>query len=152
MKNLRKINAALAFLAALLLLANCTKNHHSTVEADQKTILEILMRQSDDWNKGDLSAFMKGYWENDSLMFIGSEGIVYGYQNTLERYQKNYDSPEKMGTLTFEVITLREISKDVYLMVGKFHLERTIGNAEGIFSLVWKKIKNQWVIVADHTG
>lgn len=142
----------MAFIAILLLVTHCTKIDQDNGEADQKAIVDILMRQSSDWNKGDLRAFMKGYWENDSLMFIGSEGVVYGYQNTLERYQKNYDTTEKMGILTFEVITLREVSENVYLMVGKFHLERTIGNAEGIFSLVWKKIKNQWVIVADHTG
>ena len=142
----------MAFIAILLLVTHCTKIDQDNGEADQKAIVDILMRQSSDWNKGDLRAFMKGYWENDSLMFIGSEGVIYGYQNTLERYQKNYDTTEKMGILTFEVITLREVSENVYLMVGKFHLERTIGNAKGIFSLVWKKIKNQWVIVADHTG
>ena len=142
----------MAFIAILLLVTHCTKIDQDNGEADQKAIVDILMKQSSDWNKGDLRAFMKGYWENDSLMFIGSEGVVYGYQNTLERYQKNYDTTEKMGILTFEVITLREVSENVYLMVGKFHLERTIGNAKGIFSLVWKKIKNQWVIVADHTG
>lgn len=111
-----------------------------------------LTKQQKSWNNGDLVQFMQGYWENDSLMFIGSGGITYGYDQTLEGYKSRYDSPEKMGKLSFDIYEIKKVSKDVYFMVGKFHLTRTIGDAEGIFTLLWKKINGEWVIVADHTG
>lgn len=120
-------------------------------KSDKKQILEVLGNQQKAWNSGNLEQFMVGYLENDSLMFVGSSGIVYGYNNTLKRYQTTYNSSDKMGQLNFTVDVLRQVSKDVYFMVGKYHLTRTIGDANGIFTLVWKKEKGKWVIFADHS-
>ena len=51
----------------------------------ESSIRQIMERQQDCWNKGDLDCFMVGYWESDSLMFIGKEKVYYGFQNTLDR-------------------------------------------------------------------
>ena len=31
---------------------------------------------------------MEGYWKSESLKFYGANGVTYGWDNTLERYQK----------------------------------------------------------------
>ena len=126
-------------------------NEEISDRQDEELIQGIMAKQEEAWNNGDLINFMVGYWENDSLMFIGKSGITYGYDNTLKRYQSGYDSQEKMGTLKFTFDQMKRVSPDVYLVVGKYHLSRTIGDAKGIFSLVWKKIDGVWVIVADHS-
>jgi hypothetical protein len=95
---------------------------------------------------------MMGYWESDSLIFIGRSGITYGYQNTLEGYKERYSDKSAMGELKFDIMEMRKISDEVYLVVGKFYLEReSLEDLEGIFTLTLKKIKDKWAIVADHT-
>lgn len=110
---------------------------------DKKAILEILNQQTVEWNKGDLVNFMKGYWNNDSLMFIGKNGVTYGYENTLNNYRKNYSSPEKMGKLFFDILQVKKLSSDYYFVVGKWFLKRTVGDAGGHYTLIFRKIKGQ---------
>lgn len=115
-------------------------------------IMEILDRQQQCWNSGDLQCFMKGYWESDSLMFIGKDIVYYGYQNTLDRYKTAYPDRESMGILTFEFLSWEPLGDDAYYMVGAYHLQRSVGDLHGHFTLLWKKIKGEWVIVADHSS
>ena len=119
---------------------------------DDDVIREILRRQTSCWNEGDLECFMNGYWKSDQLMFIGSKGLTYGWQATLENYKKGYPDKESMGILLFTILELISISPDAYFCVGKWHLTRTNGNLEGHFSLLWRKIDGEWVIVADHSS
>jgi ketosteroid isomerase-like protein len=37
-------------------------------------------------------------------------------------------------------------------VIGKWHLKREAGDLSGHFTLLWKKIKGQWLIVADHSS
>ncbi len=120
-------------------------------DKDFKKVEEILNIQAKHWNNGDIDAFMEFYWKSDNLQFIGSNGITYGWQNTLDNYKKRYPDLKTMGKLKFEVIKTDRRSRKVITLVGKFHLSREIGDLEGIFLLVWKKIKGKWVIVADQT-
>ena len=119
---------------------------------DEQTIRSILNRQTDDWNTGNIESFMKGYWENDSLMFIGKSGVTYGYKNTLENYKKGYPDTASMGKLSFTLIDVRRLSPDYYHVTGKWHLKRSIGDVGGHYTLLFRKIRGQWVIVADHSS
>ena len=138
------------FAMLLMLLAAAVAKAQS--EDAPAAIRQVMAVQQDAWNRGDLVAFMKGYWESDSLMFIGSKGIVYGYGNTLKRYQTTYSSPEKMGKLRFEVVHINRLDDEAYLLVGRFFLTRTVGDLNGIFTLTFRKIDGKWVITSDHTG
>jgi ketosteroid isomerase-like protein len=120
---------------------------------DEQQILAILDAQIKYWNAGDLENFMKGYWQNDSLMFIGKSGVTYGYNNTLENYKKGYPTRDAMGILKFNILKVEKISADAYFVVGKWHLIREkVGDIEGHYTLLFKKIKGEWVIVADHSS
>ena len=124
----------------------------SAQSADEKAIRQVLDEQIKYWNNNDLEQFMKGYWNSDSVLFIGKSGPKYGYQTTLENYRKGYPNKEAMGVLSFDILQIKRLSVLYYFVVGKFHLERTIGNAEGYFTLLFKKVKGKWVIVADHSS
>lgn len=119
---------------------------------DELGIRTILAAQTSEWNKGNLESFMKGYWESDSLMFIGKSGITYGWKKTLDNYKKGYPDTAAMGKLNFELVTVKRLSKDYFFVVGKWHLTRSIGNIGGAYTLLFRKIKNQWVIVTDHSS
>lgn len=131
-----------------------------TIEAEQKelskerrTILQILDRQTVDWNSGRVDKFMNGYWPSDSLTFVGKAGVTYGYQATLANYKKRYPTRASMGTLKFDILQLDFPSPGVAYVIGAFHLTRPkIGDADGHFTLLWRKINNRWLIVSDHSN
>lgn len=119
---------------------------------DEKQILALLETQNKAWNSGNIDAFMNGYWESDSLMFIGKNGVTYGYKNTLDNYKKNYSDTAKMGQLTFTMIQVKRLSAIYFSVVGKWYLKRTVGDIGGHFTLLLRKIKNKWVVVQDHSS
>ncbi len=119
---------------------------------DEKEVRGILTRQNAAWNRGDIDSFMIGYWNNDSLMFIGKSGITYGYKNTLANYKKNYPDTMVMGKLTFTLIHVKQLSPQYFHVTGKYHLTRTIGDASGHFTLMFRKINGKWVIISDHSS
>jgi len=119
---------------------------------DDIIIKNILDQQTIAWNGGDIINFMKPYWRSDSLMFIGKSGITYGWQKTMENYKKNYPDAAAMGKLDFTILQTKRLSVLYYSVVGKWHLTRTIGDLNGHFTLLFKKIKNTWVIVSDHSS
>ncbi|MBX3257507.1 MAG: nuclear transport factor 2 family protein [Chitinophagaceae bacterium] len=119
---------------------------------DEKSILKIMDDQVRYWNKGDLDNFVKGYWNSDSVMFVGSKGIVYGYNNTLERYKKSYSSAEQMGQLRFTILHLKKLSPEYYFLTGRFDLKRAVGDLSGYFTLLFQKINGEWKIISDHSS
>ena len=119
---------------------------------DEKEIRNILDAQITHWNKGNIDDFMKGYWQNDSLMFISSSGVTYGYGNTLNNYKRSYSDTAKMGQLAFDILQVKRVSDDAYFVVGKWFLKRTVGDVGGHYTLLFRKIDGKWVIVADHSS
>ncbi|HEY5463403.1 MAG TPA: DUF4440 domain-containing protein [Hanamia sp.] len=119
---------------------------------DEISIRSILQTQQNAWNAGQLNDFMQGYWQNDSLMFIGKSGITYGWQKTLNNYKKRYPDTTAMGKLKFTLLQMKSLSFEYYFVVGKWYLQRSIGNVGGVFTLLFKKINGQWCIIADHSS
>lgn len=119
---------------------------------DEQIIRKMLADQISFWNKGDIPGFMQGYWENDSLVFIGKNGPTYGYNNTLRNYQKNYPNKDYMGVLHFDILSVQAIEKDHFFVIGKFMLQRKVGDASGHFTLIFKRINGVWKIVSDHSS
>lgn len=118
----------------------------------EEAIRNILDKQSVAWNEGNIEGFMKGYWENDSLMFIGKKGLTYGWENTLDNYRKNYPDVKAMGQLTFTLLVFKPLSDEYEEVVGKWHLKREDGDLEGHFTLLFRKINDEWLIVMDHSS
>lgn len=122
----------------------------------QKDVLEIMQtfqNQQKAWNNGNLDDFMNGYWQSDSLKFIGKNGITYGYDATLENYKKSYPDVATMGKLKFEILSMKKLDKKHVFVIGKWHLKREEKeDLEGHFTLIWEKINKKWVIIADHSS
>ena len=119
---------------------------------DEQAIRGILANQTKAWNKGNLTAFMVGYWENDSLVYIGKNGPTYGYATTLNNYKKNYPDTSHMGKLEFQLISVKPLNTNHYFVIGKWHLTRTVGDASGYFTLLFRKINGEWKAIADHSS
>ncbi|MGC4020559.1 MAG: DUF4440 domain-containing protein [Cyclobacteriaceae bacterium] len=138
---------------AFLILAACTSQPKQSFDnakeaADIKTVLN---NQVVAWNDANIDEFMKGYWKSDSIQFIGSK-VTHGWDSTLARYKRSYPGKAGMGQLRFEILKMDFISDDACLITGKYFLTRENDNPSGIFTLLFRKINNQWVIVYDHTS
>ena len=120
--------------------------------SDEVAIRSVLDEQVKAWNMGNVESFMHGYWKNDSLMFIGKNGINWGWQKTLENYKKNYPDTAAMGRLSFDIILVKKLSPEYFYVVGKWMLSRSIGDLSGHYNLLFKKINGQWFIIADHSS
>ena len=118
-------------------------------QTPEDDIRNVMQEQLEAWNRYDLEGFMQGYWKSDSLKFYGSSGVTYGWHNTLERYRKYYPSKEHTGTLRFVLHEITAIEQNSYYVMGEYHLERQVGNADGIFMVIFRRIEGKWLIVAD---
>jgi hypothetical protein len=113
---------------------------------------KIMQNQTIAWNRGDIAEFMKGYWNSDSLLFVGKNGPVYGYNTTLLNYRKNYPDTLVMGKLQFTLLKIEQISPTHGFVLGQFLLTRKMGNASGYFTLWLRNINGKWLIIADHSS
>lgn len=145
------MKTGMRLLAVLLLLCGQSFGQ-SKPNPDEIAIRNILKIQESDWNKGDIAGFMQGYWKNDSLTFTGASGITYGWENTYQGYLKRYNSPEKMGQLSFSLLEMLPLGNDYFKVIGKWHLKRTIGDVGGHFTLIFRRFADGWKIIADHTS
>tara|TARA_Y100000022_G_scaffold175196_1_gene163707 strand:+ start:708 stop:1139 length:432 start_codon:yes stop_codon:yes gene_type:complete len=120
--------------------------------SDSLKIVNVLESQKIAWNNNDINEFMNGYLNDNKLVFSGQTGPVYGWKSTKERYLTKYNSKELMGKLKFDIDNIFIVKRGVAILLGKFYLEREIGDASGFFTLVFKKVKGKWYIISDHTS
>jgi ketosteroid isomerase-like protein len=112
----------------------------------------VLDAQRDAWNRGDVSGYMDGYARTADITFISGDSFTRGWQTVHDRYQKNYDSREKMGTLTFSDLETTILSSDAVMVLGRWHLQRANDQPHGRFTLIFRRMKQGWRIVHDHTS
>ncbi|MBC9931714.1 YybH family protein [Chitinophaga qingshengii] len=140
------------FLIIIAGLAGVPTRQADAQQNDRRQIEALMAAQTSAWNRGDVDAFMQTYWHSDSLLFIGKNGVTYGWQATLDRYKKSYPDTAAMGKLDFKLLEFKLLAKDVYFVVGKWHLQRSIGDLQGHFSLTLRRIDRTWKIIADHSS
>lgn len=121
-------------------------------DSDSEAIRAVLSAQDAAWNRGDVEAFLVGYWHSGELTFSGSSGVSRGWDGVLARYKKNYPDRAAMGQLDTSELELRFLGPDAALVLGKWHLKREKGDIDGVFSLVLERFPEGWKIIHDHTS
>jgi ketosteroid isomerase-like protein len=143
---------------ALFLLVLCVLSQTIFAQSERQKaksaneIRQVMDRQSAAWNRGDIEGFMQGYWRSPELKFVSGANVTRGWQPTLDRYKKSYDSRAKMGVLTFSDLEINVLSKDAAIVLGNWALQRETDKPGGKFTLIFRKFKDGWRIVHDHTS
>lgn len=140
------------FYVLLIISANLLVAQKKVSKKDSLQIVKALFQQQADWNRGDIDAFMEGYIKSDALVFSGASGPIYGWDATRARYKKAYSNRILMGTLKFDILSMKLLSSKVVQLQGKFYLTRDIEDSSGYFTLTWIKKQSQWLIISDHTS
>ncbi len=112
----------------------------------------VLDAQRDAWNRGDIAGYMDGYSNSADITFLSGDSLTRGWQTVHDRYQKNYSSREKMGTLTFSDLETTILSSNMVMVIGRWHLQRSNDQPHGRFTLIFRNTKQGWRILHDHTS
>jgi len=145
----------LTLLLLLLITSMAVEVQTSAKQKNAKTIAAIravLDAQRDAWNRGDIEGYMDGYERSDQTVFVSGDNVTRGWQTVLDRYKKNYNTREKMGTLTFSDLEVTLLAKDAAVVLGRWHLQRAKDEPHGRFTLIFRRTKQGWKIVHDHTS
>jgi ketosteroid isomerase-like protein len=146
---------ARTIIAASIIVAASAYAHAQTDEQKAEiagSITTVMNAQAAAWNRGDLEGFMQGYWRSEKLVFVSGENVTRGWQPTLDRYRKSYSTREIMGTLTFSDLEINVLSKDSAYILGNWALKRATDEPKGKFTLIFRRFKEGWRIVHDHTS
>ena len=140
---------AVVLLAASITASSQTAAESRRIESD---IRQVMNDQVAAWNRGDIDGFMRGYWNSDDLIFVSGDNVTRGWRPTLERYKRSYDSRAKMGTLAFSDLEIKVLSRDAAVVLGSWALERDKDNPHGKFTLTFRRFREGWRIIIDHTS
>lgn len=137
-------------LLLVLFAANIAATAQNKQAKAQNEIRAVLDQQVAAWNKGDVEAFMQGYWNSPDTTFSG-KNLTRGWQTVLDNYKKNYDTAEKRGVLSFSNLEINVLSKDAAFVIGEWAIKSET-NPKGRFTLVFRKLKDGWRIIHDQTS
>ena len=149
-----KPNSIFAVIALALMLSTsiCAQTRQDRKAKQIAAIRAVLDAQREAWNRGDIEAYMQGYDHSDNTVFVSGDNLTRGWQTVLERYKRNYSSREKMGVLTFSDLETTLLSNDAAIVVGRWHLQRASDEPHGRFTLIFRRTKDGWKIIHDHTS
>jgi ketosteroid isomerase-like protein len=131
--------------------------YFTTAEVASSHTAEIaatLNAQVEAWNRGDLEGFMQGYWNSPELTFSSGGAVTKGWQPTLERYRRRYQSAgSEMGKLSFDDLQIAVLDSDSAFVRGRWRLTMSDGKKPGgLFTLIVRRKPEGWRIVHDHTS
>jgi beta-aspartyl-peptidase (threonine type) len=121
---------------------------------DAADIHALLDAQVAAWNRGDLEGYMAGYWHSPELEFFSGSTVTRGWQPTLERYRKRYQSEgREMGTLTFSELNIDVLNENTAFVTGRWQLTMKKGESpNGLFTLLLRRFGDGWKVVHDHSS
>ena len=114
----------------------------------------VLDRQVADWNKGDLEAFLTGYWNSPKVVFQSGGQRHVGWSAMRDRYRRRYQAEGKaMGQLEFSALEIEPLCNGAILARGDWRLTMPDGTKPGgLFTLIFRRFPEGWKIVHDHTS
>jgi len=144
-----------AWPAALVLALTAACSASGTPAPDAiKDVRLVWTAQVEAWNRGDLDAFMAGYWQSPDLVFFSNGTETRGWQATFDRYRARYQAEGKqMGTLDFPELEILALGPEAAMARGRWRLKMPDGKElSGMTSVVFRKLPEGWRIVHDHSS
>jgi uncharacterized protein (TIGR02246 family) len=139
-----------AWCAAIMLLAGGAA---ALAAAPAEAITAVLNAQTAAWNRGDLEAFMQGYWNSPEVVFTSRGQVRRGWRTTLNSYRAHYGtSPASMGRLEFSDLEIHDLAPDAAWVLGRWTLTGGDSASTGVFTLIFRRLDGDWRIVMDHSS
>jgi uncharacterized protein (TIGR02246 family) len=105
------------------------------------------------WNRGDLEGFLATYLPRPTTTYIGSSGLVVGFEGIRDRYAPLFQGESRRDSLAFRDLQVRPLGDSTALAIGRYALHRADSlTSTGIFTLVLRHADGDWMIVHDHSS
>lgn len=155
---MKKFVLLLMTVLLLLSLLSCYKSNSGIMKLNanetaiiQKEIMTVLTRQKNAWNKVNIQGFMADYWNSEGLTFQSGNNRLHGWEALHTRYMESY-SGGKMGNLDFSDIEIKVLTRDFASVLGRWNLIFKDSSREGLFTLIFQRMREGWKIIHDHTS
>jgi beta-aspartyl-peptidase (threonine type) len=141
-----------AALAAAQTTGNATERE--PIATSQPAIRAELDAQVAAWNRGDLKAYMQGYWHSPELTFFAGDKESAGWEAAYQRYRSAYQGKDReMGKLNFSNVRIEMLNGDAAFVRGSWQLTMKDGSRRsGLFTIVLRKFSEGWRIIHDHSS
>ncbi|NNG15356.1 MAG: SgcJ/EcaC family oxidoreductase [Gemmatimonadales bacterium] len=145
-------------LLGCLLIAACAEAPPEQAQAPDAATLTIqLARQFQQsaaaWNQGDLDAFMADYIQDGTTTYVGSSGLIRGFDGIRAWYAPRFEPGVERDSLRFEDFHVRSIAPSVILVTARYILYRNQETTNsGPFTLVMEQRPDGWKITHDHSS
>lgn len=145
-------------LACLCFLAGCGTAKTGTGSTasgfdvrDEQQIIAAMNKSAEDWNVGNLDAFMTIY--DSSATFMTPRGPI-GVAAMRENYDKGFFVNGKpKQNLRFEEMIVKPLGANYALLLGKFVLYgNNLKDVSGRYSVVFIRTSTGWKMFHDHSG
>ena len=141
-------------------IAACRTGGETTASGSNSSVVTLasqitsqLNRAADDWNRGDLEAFLSDYAAESTTTFVDGRRARHGFEFIRQNYAPRFAPGARRDSLRFEEVEARHLSPGLALVTARFVLTRgdTV-TASGPFTLVMEQRPAGWRILHDHTS
>ena len=112
-----------------------------------------LDRAADNWNRGDLAAFLSDYAPESTTTFVDGRRARHGFEFIRHNYAPRFSRGARRDSLRFEEVEVRQLRPGLALVTARFVLARGGKvTASGPLTLVMEQRPAGWRILHDHTS
>lgn len=141
----------LTLLAICLLLSVSAFAQTTKMSKDEQQLRALLNGTAEGWNKGVLEQYLSVYTPDATEM--RSTGPAGGVEK-IEETMKNgfWKTGRPIQNLRYENVVVRMLGKEGALVTGQYILSGADRpDRTGWFTSVWKKTKDGWKMIHDHS-
>lgn len=151
----RRVTVALGTLAAVVSCGTPERAEDATPDAAalRAAVDTLLEASAAAWNGGRLDGFLVWYRRSPETTYIGSRGLVRGWDEIRARYAPLFEPGAARDSLRFEGLEARPLGPALGLATAHYVLFQVDSvTATGIFTLVVRREPEGWRIVHDHSS
>ncbi len=116
-------------------------------------ILALTKQLSEDWNRGDMTAYLDRYVQDEAMAIVFSNQVVAGFEGMQRMFTSTWSTEEQMGDFETSGVNVRLIGPGLAMANGQFEHQFTDEKVIGAFSHVWRQgADGDWKILHEHTS
>lgn len=151
--SLRAFVVAIAFALASGCAPRGEQPAATDPEALRTAVDGLLTESAEAWNAGDLDGFLYWYKSGLETTYIGSSGLIHGWDAIRARYAPTFEPGAERDSLRFEGLETRPVGPGLGLATARYVLFQGDSiTSEGVFTLVLEETAEGWRIVHDHSS
>ncbi|UCF21077.1 MAG: nuclear transport factor 2 family protein [Gemmatimonadota bacterium] len=142
------------FMAFSAAACGPTDEGESLDRAGLRASVDSLLTASEQaWNAGDLDGFLFWYERGPETSFMGSTGLLHGWEEIRGRYAPLFEWGAARDSLRFEELETRPLAPWLGLATARYVLfQGDSVTSSGVFTLVVERTVEGWRIIHDHSS